>query len=160
MILIGLFLLVFLYFVLRQYLPIVVYSTSGYTVEKAIGKVGLYTLKAAEKTPVPSYNWREVPTGISIAPFGTFLVRGRVYSLFGQVGFRVYPTSELKMKGVDVLPAVYNSVPREPIKVILTNMNPKYPYIAKEGAVIAYLEFVRIPSFTMVNFNKEEVNAE
>jgi len=160
MILTGLLLLVLLYFLLRHYLPTIVYITDGYKVQRVVGKVGVYALRASEKVPVPSYNWREVPTGVSIAPFGSIIIRGKIYNLFGQVGCRVYPIPELKMKGVDVLPTIYNNVPREPIKVILTNMNPKYPFIAKEGAVIAYLELIRVPSFKLVTFTKEEINAE
>jgi len=132
--------------------------TDGYTVERVVGKVGVYALKASEKVAIPSYNWREVPTGVAIAPFGSILVRGKVYNLFGQVGCRVYPVPELKMKGVDVLPTIYNSVPREPIKVIMTNMNPKYPFVARDGTVIAYLELIRVPSFKLVHFTEEEIN--
>jgi hypothetical protein len=145
--------LVILYVIVWRNLPVIVYVSNGFKIDKVIGKVGVYTLRAAEKVPIPSYNWREVETGVSIAPFGSFTIGKRTFNIFGQVGFHVYSIPEIKMKGVDVLPTIYNDIPREPIKVIMTNTNPKYPYIVKEGDIIAYLELVRLPSFRLIHFH-------
>ena len=143
------------YMLLREHLPIVVYASADTQVTVAPGKTGLYELRAAQKVVIPSYNWRTVPTNVVVAPVGTFLFRGRRICLFGNVGCRVYPIPEIKMTGADVLPSVHNDLPRKPIEVIVTNLNPKFPYIARKGAVIAYLEVFRIPRYQFVHIVKE-----
>lgn len=147
-------LLLAVYLLFREYAPVVVYIDEGHPLQPVKGQVGLYELRASEKVAVPSYNWRVVPTGLMVAPFGTFVWRGHLVSLFGHVGCRVYSTKEIKMKGVDVLPYVYNEVPHRPIELVLTNLNPKYPVIARKGEVIAYLEVFRTPSYHLIHVEK------
>jgi hypothetical protein len=143
-----------LYILLREYAPVVVYVDEGFPLKPVKGQVGLYELRASQKVAVPSYNWRVVPTGVMVAPFGTFVCCGRRVSLFGQVGCRVYSTKEIKMAGVDVLPYVYNEVPHKTIELVLTNLNPKFPVIARKGQVVAYLEVFRTPSYRLVHIER------
>lgn len=158
MIIAILLLILVLYLAIREHLPIVVYTAAGGMVRRAKNTVGLYELRVAVKTPVPSWQWRAIQTNTTIAPFGTFMFRGRLVSLFGTVGCRVYPVPEIKMKGAEVMPCVFNEIPHKPIEVIVTNLNPKFPYIAREGELIAYIEFFRVPSYHLVHIVKEENN--
>ena len=147
--------LMYAYVILRERLPIVVYLEEGGSVVTAVGKTGLYELRASSKVVIPSYNWRIVPTNVTIAPFGDFLYRGHRIALFGNVGCRVYSTPETKMKGAEVMPAVFNALPRKPIEVIVTNLNPKFPYVAREGDIVAYLELFRVPNYHLFHVVKE-----
>lgn len=149
------FVLVLTYFLFRENLPVVVYTDRDGMFKKAEGKTGLYELRVARKVPIPSYNWRAVPTNVTIAPFGSFVYRGRQVCLFGNVGCRVYSVPEVKMTGAEVMPYVFNDLPRKPIEVIVTNLNPNRPYIAREGEIIAYLEVFRVPSYHLFHVLKE-----
>lgn len=147
-----------LYMLMREYLPIIVYVEDGGCRVQAVRKTGLYELRASSKVVVPSYNWRIVPTNVTVAPFGSFVVRGHHISLFGSVGCRVYAVPAIKMIGAEVMPAVFNDMPRTPIEVLVTNLNPKFPYIARAGEVIAYLELFRVPSYHLFHVVKEVEN--
>jgi len=148
------FVVVVAYLLFREHLPVIVYAEAG-LFKKAEGKTGLYELRSSKKVPIPSYNWRVVPTNLIIAPFGSFLFRGRRICLFGNVGCRVYSSPDVKMAGAEVMPYVFNDLPRKPIELIVTNLNPKYPYIARPGEVIAYLELFRVPSYHLFYVSKE-----
>jgi hypothetical protein len=152
--------IVIAYLLFREYLPVFAYVEADTIVVKSVGKMGLYELLASEKVAIPSYNWRTVPTGVTIAPFGSFLFRGRLICLFGNVGCRVYSVPEVKVRGAEVMPYVFNDIPRRPIELIVTNLNPKYPYIARKGEVIAYLEVFRVPSYHLLHVVKEEIDGE
>jgi len=143
--------LILIYFIIRNYLPVFIINDKF----KSSYKFGnIYELRAAEKVPIPSFNWREISTGTYVVPFGSIAIGKKFINIFGKVGCRIYPIPNLKMRGIDT--TLLHFFDREEIKVILTNNNPKYPYIVRKGDVIAYLEIYKLPLFNFIPFNKYE----
>ena len=136
--------IVALYILARLLQPVLVLKKDKSRFAMLTGS-SLYTIHATEKVIIPTGQWREIPTGITLAPFGVVKIGKHVFYPLGRVVYRVYSLPESKLKGLEILPTVYSMIPRKEIMIIGTGWNPKNAFIVHEGDPVAYVEFYRVP---------------
>jgi hypothetical protein len=105
----------------------------------------LYVIYATDRVIIPTGQWREIPTGVTLAPFGVVKIGKYTFFPLGRMVCRVYSLPELKLKGLEILPTVYSMVPRKEITLIGTGWNPKSAFVVHAGDPVAYVEFYRVP---------------
>lgn len=137
--------IVVLYMIIRLLQPVFVLKKDKSRFILSAGS-SLYTIHATEKVIIPTGQWREIPTGVTLAPFGVVKIGKYTFYPFGRVVYRVYSLPESKLKGLEILPTVYSMVPRKEIALIGTGWNPKNAFVVHEGDPVAYVEFYRVPS--------------
>ena len=140
--------LLVLYLIARSLQPVLVLRKNKSQFSLLPGS-SLYTIHATEKVIIPTGQWREIPTGITLAPFGVLKLGKYTFYPFGQVVYRVYSLPESKLKGLEILPTVYTMVPRKEVVLIGTGWNPKNAFVVHEGDPVAYVEFYRVPSIKL-----------
>ena len=114
----------------------------------------LYQIHSTEKVIIPTGQWREIPTGVTLAPFGVIKFGKHTFYPFGRLVYRVYTIPESKLKGLEILPTVYSVIPRQEIVIIGTGWNPKSAFVVHEGDPIAYVEFYRVPFVKLLEMRR------
>lgn len=145
-----LFLMCFIF--LRYHFPLIItyklVHTSSKKLEKAYHKAACYDIFGIEDIVIPPNQWREIPTGVIIAPWPHIYIPFLNITLtpFGNVACKIHTRSGLAAKkGQRAHLGIIDNDYRGPLTIIMFNHN-NYPVRYKPGDKVAQLEFYRVPT--------------
>lgn len=111
-------------------------------------KAACWDLYANTSVVIPVNQWREIPTGISIAPLFHFYISflNATLAPFGNVAFKIHTRSGLAhKKGLRNHLGIIDGDYRKELSIITYN-HGKYPVAIKGGDKVAQIEVYRVPS--------------
>lgn len=137
---------------LRFLSPIIV--TYKFTEETAIKpqkvyhKAACWDVFATETVPIPAGQWRDIPIGVSFAPWPHIYISflRKTFTPFGNVVAKIYTRSGHGRKGLRAHLGIIDSDYRESWTVMMFNHKSDYPVIVRKGDKVAQIEFIRVSS--------------
>jgi deoxyuridine 5'-triphosphate nucleotidohydrolase len=128
---------------------------------KTYGKAACWDVYAFEARVIPVGQWREVPLGISIAPWPHIYISFLNITItpFGNIACKIHTRSGLAIKkGLRNHLGIIDNDYRKELTAVVFN-NGSYPVQIKVGDKIAQLEFYKVPTTCLIErktFSKSE----
>ncbi len=155
-------LILWIYF--RYLGPVIITFTldSPYSIRptKAYGKAACWDVYASDDVDggaIPVGQWREVPLGISLAPWPHIYIPWLKLTLtpFGNVATKIHIRSGMGIKNAvrNSSSGIIDNDYRKSLTIVLYN-HGKYPLRITRGTKIGQLEFYRVPSTIMIRTSK------
>lgn len=144
-------LVVLVFFYLRYHAPLIItfkrVHSSAVQLETAYHKAACYDIFGVEDIVIPPNQWREIPTGVIVAPWPHIYIPLINISLtpLGNVACKIHTRSGLAIKrGQRAHLGIIDNDYRGVLSVLMFNHN-SFPVRYRPGDKIAQLEFYRVP---------------